>query len=407
MDPMSGVTATTLDRSRVRGQILGAGARARLTQTRACLSRVWDALPKGAGWRWPTRHAKRVMTGSLSTGHPLVLANRFEQLPFDTATDLELAEPFVAQQPRRARPPRPRRRCSSASTRTASVGSQVSGTEPQSVTAARPLESGTEQQVPEVTEMPEEPVGGEPRPCPNGMSALEPTIEPTERPSEETGGVVDNSATGSFSDLVIPDLPEIGLGVEVGVSTESPHEVVDQAVGPDETKYRPPLRPHAGAREGRLPKDTEMSPVFMPESGEVLERHARRPWYAALLRSFRPRLIKGVDHDLLWYLRLEAAWEPRVPALCLSLKRKARAWLMQWDLSELTNEEVTLLILRTVTAALVPCEAETESRQFWMRDGNHQELTDATRFAKEGVLGEKTRRFLCMPVGTRTRKLDK
>ncbi|APG76397.1 hypothetical protein 1 [Hubei tombus-like virus 16] len=68
------------------------------------------------------------------------------------------------------------------------------------------------------------------------------------------------------------------------------------------------------------------------------------------------------DKDLLAYLRLEAAFVPRTPALLLQLKVKAKRFMDQLDCSLYTREEINDMIIRAVGAATLIGKEEEKVR---------------------------------------------
>lgn len=95
--------------------------------------------------------------------------------------------------------------------------------------------------------------------------------------------------------------------------------------------------------------DTEedLKPLFVKEH---VEYRCKPPWYASCFPCARLPLLK-TDNDLLYHLKLEAAFCPREPLLLLQLKQKAKRFLGDYDMSKYTMKEIYDMVADAVTKA--------------------------------------------------------
>jgi hypothetical protein len=75
-----------------------------------------------------------------------------------------------------------------------------------------------------------------------------------------------------------------------------------------------------------------------------------------------------VDEELLYYLRLEALFRDRTPALLMTLKIKARGFLTKFDVSRLSQRELFEMIATAVGHAMDIPPEEHYVRQHCKRD---------------------------------------
>lgn len=113
------------------------------------------------------------------------------------------------------------------------------------------------------------------------------------------------------------------------------------------------------------PTDEDKNPLFIREDKTI---PLNLTCFEKLCAPYKTDDFK-TDQDLVWHLRLEAAFQPRTSSLLLSLKNKAIRWFQRYDSSKYTMQERYEMIMRAVVQAMLP---ETEmDKIMWLMETKH------------------------------------
>lgn len=149
----------------------------------------------------------------------------------------------------------------------------------------------------------------------------------------------------------------------------------------------------------RLPQpELDKLPMFVYEP-RVAKEARTRP-LTPCTRSERIRALES-DVDLVYALKLEAAFVPRSVSLMLQLKQKAKKWLGNWDLSAYTSEQVYRMVVGAVGQAMLVDQAEEDVRGLMHIYEERSRMRPLhTRFFAEGRTGSGTGTCLTRPKPT-------
>lgn len=97
-------------------------------------------------------------------------------------------------------------------------------------------------------------------------------------------------------------------------------------------------------------KEVHNNPVFIAEPREL--KHAvKLPGGSACSRQLVDSLFQS-DVDLVYHLKMEAAFVPRTPQLLVQLKHRARKWMAQWDCSHYSSKEQYRIMMAAIGQAM-------------------------------------------------------
>lgn len=237
---------------------------------------------------------------------------------------------------------------------------QNRGTRP--VVAPAPSEAGSD-----VSIVPEGLINIEPRTADVAMQFEEAvwkslgvqTPEHKETQVGETPGMATN--TLFTEDVEVQAQPPKTVGQQTGLG-EIQHDAApfpNISFGP---RYRVGFR---GRKQfhvlNRLPLDEgDKLPMFAYE--------AKKPTLAPIIPRTGPCNRRALlakfetDADLVYALKMEAAFQQRSVSLLLQLKQKARKWLAAWDLSAYTSQEIYEMAMKAVGQAMLVDEWEERIR---------------------------------------------
>lgn len=111
----------------------------------------------------------------------------------------------------------------------------------------------------------------------------------------------------------------------------------------------------------RLPnEEVEKLPMFIMEPHEA---KISKP-YKMKTPCHRRKLLSAItsDVDLVYALKMEAAFIPRSISLLTQLKQKARKWLNNWDLSNYTSEAIYKMTMNAIAQAMLVDQEEMKVR---------------------------------------------
>jgi len=132
-------------------------------------------------------------------------------------------------------------------------------------------------------------------------------------------------------------------------------------------------------------------PVFNPvvkrkgKEEQGIDRY-KRPGYFER-RKLRAQPLPASD-ELVFKLKLEAAFRPRTPELFLQLKNKAVRYLEQFDTTQLTQRALYNLVVNAVGEAMTIGQEEANVRQALKNSEQLRETHKQSAMLKTGALGK-------------------
>lgn len=97
-------------------------------------------------------------------------------------------------------------------------------------------------------------------------------------------------------------------------------------------------------------KEVDNQPLFVVEQ-KSLEHAQKLQAASACQRELVDKLFQS-DIDLVYHLKLEAAFVPRTTQLLVQLKHRARKWMAQWDCSHYTSKEQYQIMMAAIGQAM-------------------------------------------------------
>lgn len=159
--------------------------------------------------------------------------------------------------------------------------------------------------------------------------------------------------------------------IDAGPSNDSPATDVQQEHGPvgraldvtNAEKYKVYFRSGKQMQPcNRLPnEESDKLPLFTRQN---IKPAVVKDTYWTIFPCNREKLRRHMqtDVDLVYALKLEAAFCARTPGLLAQLKQKAKKWVAQWDMSLYTSKEIYEIITRAVGHAMLIDKEEEKVR---------------------------------------------